>query len=119
MAQIVIEVPDALKGVVEKPMREYAKTVAAQMREGKRRRHVDYRKFEVKLAERTAAIERAGHQAALSALDIDAAHLAINGERYGRVGRHSEAYKTLGRCGRLSGRCTVAAGNATARRSTP
>ncbi len=94
MAQIVIEVPDALKAVVEKSMREYAKAVAAQMREGERRRHVDYRKFEVKLAEKTAAIERAGHQAALSALDIDAAHLEINGERYARVGRHPEDYKS-------------------------
>ncbi len=94
MAQIVIEVPDALKAVVEKPMREYARMVEAQMREGGRGRRVDYRKFEVKLAKKTAAIERAGHQAALSALDIDAAHVTINGERYARVGRHPAEYKT-------------------------
>ena len=56
MAQIVIEVPDALKAVVEESMREYAKAVAVQMREGEHRRHVDYRKFEVKLAEKTAAV---------------------------------------------------------------
>lgn len=94
MAQIVIEVPDALKPVVEKPMHEYAKAVAAQMREGKRGRRVGYREFEVKLAERTAAIERAGHQAVLSALDVDAAHVSVNGERYARVGRHPAEYKT-------------------------
>jgi len=94
MAQIVIEVPDALKPLLDKPLRGFVKAVAAQMREGERGRRVDYRQFEVKLAARTAALERAGHQATLSALDIDAAHVSINEERYARVGRHPEDYKT-------------------------
>ena len=43
MAQIVIEVPDALKHIMQKPMREYAKAVIAQVREGERGRRVDGR----------------------------------------------------------------------------
>ena len=94
MAQIVIEVADGLKPVLEKPMREYVKAVEAQVREGDRGRRVDYMRFETRLAERTAALERAGHQVALAALDVDAAHVLISGERYGRVGRYAAEYQT-------------------------
>ncbi len=75
MAQIVIEVGDELKDVLDKPLREYAKTVAAQVREGNHGRRVDYMRFSTRLAERTAALERAGHAVALGALDVDAAHV--------------------------------------------
>lgn len=94
MAQIVIEVADELKPVLERPLREYAKAVESQVREGNRGRRVDYMRFERRLAERTAALERAGHAVALGALDVDAAHVLINGERCARVGRYPAAYKT-------------------------
>ncbi|RLB61429.1 MAG: ISKra4 family transposase [Deltaproteobacteria bacterium] len=80
--------------MLERPLREYAKVVAAQVREGERGRRVDQRRFAARLAERTAALERAGHAVALAALDIDAPHVQINGERYARVGRYPAPYKT-------------------------
>jgi hypothetical protein len=94
MAQIVIEVAEELKGVLAKPLREYAKTVEAQAREGDHGRRVDYLRFSTRLAERTAALERAGHAVALGALDVDAAHVLINDERHAQVGRYPADYKT-------------------------
>ena len=94
MATIVIEIPDALKPIVEPSMRAYVDAVEQQVRAGEARRRVDYAGFEVKLAEATAAMERAGHQAALSALDVDAPGLTLSGVAYTRVGRYQAPYKT-------------------------
>ena len=42
MATIVIEIPDALKPIVEPSMRAYVDAVEQQVRAGEARRRVDY-----------------------------------------------------------------------------
>jgi len=94
MATILVEIPDVLKPILEPSIQAYVAEVARQVREGEGRRRVDYAGFERQLAEKTAAMERAGHQAALSALDVDAPRLLLNDVEHTRVGRYAADYKT-------------------------
>jgi hypothetical protein len=77
VAQIVVEVPDELK-ILEGPFKEFIKAATMQLAEQKTGR-VGYEAFERALEERTGALERAVHKATLTALDVDAPLIEING----------------------------------------
>ena len=51
-----------------------------------------YEKFETALRERLAAVERAAHEAALAALDVDEPRLRIDRVEHVRVGRHATTF---------------------------
>jgi hypothetical protein len=92
--QIVIEIPDELKGVGE-AVSAMVRQVEATWRSTRGGRAVDYPKIEQQLAAGAAAIERASHQAVLQGLDVDHPHVVIDGQRYGRVGRYAADYYTM------------------------
>ena len=50
------------------------------------------RLFEQRLAEKSAAVERSAHQTTLSALDVDARKVLINGVLHARVGRYEPTF---------------------------
>jgi hypothetical protein len=56
---------------------------------------VDYAAVETSVAKQTAALERATHQALLSALDIDTPWIQVNGVVHARAGRYGSTYYTL------------------------
>ena len=99
MAQIVVEVPEELK-ILEGPMREFVKAARAQLATQKAGR-IGYEAFERELEKRSGALERAVHKATLSALDVDAPLIEINGKPYVRVFRGPESY--LSRSGEVEG----------------
>jgi len=92
--QIVIEIPDELKGVGE-AVRDMLCQVKAAWRSTQGGKALDYVEIERQLAEGAAAIERASHQAVLQGLDIDQPRVVIEGKVYGRVGRYEAQYCTM------------------------
>jgi hypothetical protein len=58
-------------------------------------RAVEYAHIERELGERTAAVERAAHQSILTALDVDAATVVIDGRVHTRVHRAEGRYYTM------------------------
>ena len=56
---------------------------------------IDYARVERTIGEKSAAVERAAHQAILRALDIDVARVVIDGVPWSRVGRHEATYYTM------------------------
>ena len=92
MTTMMLEIPDALKTMLE-PLRELLSEVQAQVEESRvPGRQVKYEAFELRLADKVGAVERGGHQAALSALDVDAPKIVINGELHARVLRESVTF---------------------------
>ena len=92
MANIVVEVPEELKAVGE-AMREMVVAISAQLAL-QRAGRCSYQSFERQLEERSAAVERAAHVVALTALDADAPLVEINGVRHTRVLRGPATYQT-------------------------
>ncbi len=92
--QIVIEMPEELKGVGE-AVQTMIRQVEATWRSTGGGRAVEYAAIEQQLATGAAAIERASHQAVLQGLDIDQPQVVIEGQRYTRVGRYEADYYTL------------------------
>ena len=92
--QMVIEMPEELKGVGE-ALRAMVRQVEATWRSTRGGRAVDYLKIEQQLGAGAAAIERASHQAVLQGLDVDHPHVVIDGQRYNRVGRYEAEYYTM------------------------
>jgi hypothetical protein len=92
--QMVIEIPDELKGVSE-AVSDMVQQVEAVWRSTGGGKAVDYLKIERQLAEGAAAIERASHQAVLQSLDVDQPRVRIEGKEYGRVGRYGADYYTM------------------------
>lgn len=92
--QMVIEIPDELKGVGEAvgAMVHQVQAVWWSTRGGKA---VDYPTIERQLAEGAAAIERASHQVVLQGLDLDHPRVVIEGKEYGWVGRYAADYYTM------------------------
>ena len=90
--KMMIEVPEELKSVVE-AMREMLSAVQAQM-SLQRTGRCSYSAFERQVEERSAAIERAIHAAALAALDVDAPAVEINGVSHVRVLRGPATFQT-------------------------
>ena len=56
---------------------------------------VEYAEFEKLVGERSAAVEREVHAAALSSLDVDAPLIRVWGKHYRRVHRQTRSYATL------------------------
>jgi hypothetical protein len=92
--QMVIEMPEELKGVGE-AVTAMIQQVEASWRSTRGGRAVDYAAIERQVAAGTAAIERASHQAVLQGLDIDQPRVRIEGQVYRRVGRYAAEYYTL------------------------
>jgi hypothetical protein len=92
--QMVIEMPEELKGVGE-AVQALVQQVAASWRSTRGGRAVDYATIERQVAAGAAAIERASHQAVLQGLDIDQARVRIEGKVYRRVGRYAAEYYTM------------------------
>jgi hypothetical protein len=92
--QMVIEMPDELKGVGE-AVKELLWQVEAAWRSTRGGKALEYPQIERQLAAGAAAIERASHQAVLQGLDIDQPRVTIGGKGYGRVGRYAAEYYTL------------------------
>jgi len=92
--QMVIEMPDELKGVGE-AVKAMIRQVEANWRSTRGGRAVDYAAIERQVAAGVAAIERAGHQAVLQGLDIDQPRVVIEGLVYRRVGRYEADYYTM------------------------
>ena len=94
MATIMLEIPETLKSMHE-PLRLLIAEAQAQVeRGGAFSREVQYEAFEGRLVERLAAVERGAHEAALSALDVDAPQVLINGELHVRVVRDATTYRS-------------------------
>lgn len=92
MARIVVEVPEELK-LLEGPIRAFVDAAAAQLAL-QRTGRACYAEFERVLEERSAELERSTHKATLSALDIDAPAVEIDGERHVRVLRGPTTFMT-------------------------
>lgn len=93
MSKIMVEIPEELK-CMKKPLEQLLQEAKKQVARGRRGQRVAYEKFEGRLADRVAAVERAGHEAALAALDVDADEIRIDGERYKKVERSEAQYMT-------------------------
>jgi hypothetical protein len=92
--QMVIEMPDELKGVGE-AVSAMLRQVEASWRSTRGGRAVDYATIERQVAAGAAAIERASHQAVLQGLDVDQPRVGIEGKVYSRVGRYEAEYYTM------------------------
>jgi hypothetical protein len=92
--QMVIEMPDELKGVGE-AVQAMVRQVEASWRSTRGGRAVDYAAIEQHVAAGAAAIERASHQAVLQGLDVDQPRVGIEGKVYSRVGRYEADYYTM------------------------
>jgi hypothetical protein len=90
---MMLEMPDALKGMVP-VLKELVLEAHAQIESGRTGGPINYETFEGRLREKVAAVERSVHEATLSALDIDAPRVLINGVAHARVGRHETTYMT-------------------------
>ena len=62
------------------PLEELVACAAAQVERAGGRGQAQYESFQERLAEKAAAVERSAHVATLSALDVDAPKILINGE---------------------------------------
>jgi hypothetical protein len=92
--QMVLEMPDELKGVGE-AVKTMVRQVEASWRSTRGGRAVDYAAIEQQVAAGAAAIERASHQAVLQGLDVDQPRVGIEGKVYSRVGRYEADYYTM------------------------
>ncbi len=92
MANIVVEVPEELKAVGE-AMREMVAAITAQVAL-QRTGRCGYESFERRLEEKSAAVERAAHVVALTALDVDAPAVELNGVRHTQVLRGPATFRT-------------------------
>jgi hypothetical protein len=91
---IMISIPDDCK-----PLAEAVTQLVTSVERAHRRtaggRAMDYAQIEREVGERTAAVERAAHQSILTALDVDAATVVIDGRVHTRVHRADGRYYTL------------------------
>lgn len=93
MTTMMLEIPAVLKSMFA-PLKELVACAAAQVEKACGHGQAQYESFEERLAEKTAAVERGAHQATLSALDVDAPKILINGELHARVGRYETTFMT-------------------------
>ena len=77
--QMVLEMPEGLKGVGE-AVQALVRQVAASWRRTRGGRAIDYAAIERQVAAGAAAIERASHQGVLQGLDIDQPRVVIEGQ---------------------------------------
>ena len=91
---IMIAMPDDCKPLAEAVERLVACTQRA-MHRAAGGRAVDYGQIEREVGERAAEVERAAHQRMLTALDVDAPAVVIDGRVHTRVHRDDGRYYTL------------------------
>lgn len=91
---IMIAIPDDCKPLAEAIERLVACTTRALERAGGGRA-VDYAQIEREVGKRTAEVERAAHRRMLTALDVDAPAVVIDGRVHSRVHRVEGRYYTL------------------------
>lgn len=91
---IMIALPDDCKPLADAVERLVACSQRA-MRRATGGRAVDYAQIEREVGERTAEVERAAHLAILTALDVDAPAVVIDGRVHTRVHRVEGRYYTL------------------------
>ncbi|MFQ5974671.1 MAG: ISKra4 family transposase [Alphaproteobacteria bacterium] len=91
---IMIAIPDDCKPLAEAVERLVACTERATQRAAGGRA-VDYAHIEREVGERSAEVERAAHQRILTALDVDAPAVVIDGRVHTRVHRVDGRYYTL------------------------
>lgn len=91
--RIVIEVPAALKALAD-AFQNVIDLVTGSMNASSERA-VDYRRFEAALSDACCGVERAGHGAVLSSLDVDAPWVQIRGKLYYSVDRSVGVYFTM------------------------
>jgi hypothetical protein len=89
--KMVVEVP-AVMAKLGEAMAALVKIVEAQVARGAASGPSAYDEFEQALTESVAAIERAAHEPALAALDIDAPAITVDGRTYRRVLRSPGDY---------------------------
>jgi len=80
----VVEIPEELNVVVP-AFRELVQSAKAQVERGQLGGAVDYGSFERRISEKLNEVERRVHEAALTALDINAPTVMLDGRRYTRV----------------------------------
>lgn len=94
MATMMLEIPDGLKPMYE-PMRDLLAAAEAQVERGRvAGREAQYESFEGRLVDKLAAVERGAHESALSALDVNAPQILINGELHVRVVRDQTTFRS-------------------------
>jgi len=94
VAKIVLEVPDSLK-TLQRPVQQFMNAVSGQVARGQSGGAAQYDRFEGRIGEQAAKLEREAHRVALAALEVNAPRLCINGEEYVRVLENSlGSYKT-------------------------
>jgi hypothetical protein len=92
VATMMLEIPETLKAMYE-PLCELLAEAQAQVdRGGALGRDAQYEAFEGRLVDKLAAVERGAHEAGLSALDVDAAQILINGVLHVRAVRDRTTY---------------------------
>jgi len=94
VATIVIGIPTDLKFLAE-PISLLLRQLEGVVAGALGGKAVDYAVVERKVAEATAGVERAAHQAVLQSLDIDRPAVLVAGKRHVKVGRCSGTYYTM------------------------
>jgi hypothetical protein len=103
MANIVLEIPEELSGLVSavQALVDVVKTEVDRARTGGA---VDYAAFERRIAEKSAEVEKVGHQIALSALAVSAPQVMINKVLHHRVLAETETrFMSLAGAANLAG----------------
>ena len=93
-SQMVIEFDAKLKPVVEALVEHLAAT-EKQLSENRGGRSVDYLSVEETVADGTAKIERASHEALLCSLEPESQRIRVDGEVYSRCAKTTGHYRTL------------------------
>ena len=77
MANVVLEIPEELNGLVAS-LQGLVDIVKVEVERARTGGTVDYAAFERRVAEKSAEVERSGHQIALAALAVNAPRVMIN-----------------------------------------
>jgi hypothetical protein len=93
-AEIVIEVPEELKSLVQ-AVKDLFAVAISRMRDARGGKAVDYRAVEREVGKKICALERDMHGALLSKLEVDAPRVEIKGKTYARVGEGLGTYFTM------------------------
>jgi hypothetical protein len=91
---MMLEVPKELDALMPS-LREMLAAAKAQVDRGRMGHSVDYRSFEHEIAAKLGAVERAVHDVALAALDVDAPKIMINKVLHTRVIRCAASFNGL------------------------
>src|SRR5690348_13469529 len=91
MANVVLEIPEELVGLVPS-LQGLVEIVKVEVERARTGGAVDYAAFERLVAEKSAEVERCGHQIALAALAVNAPKVMINRVLHSRVLENSETH---------------------------